>query len=296
MLRTRLRLARAVKSGPMIRARRSRRAARLIAAAATDDVNMVRLKLMTRRRIELTPTQAGCLMLELARHGRWEEVLQVLPLASVPTKTRRTLTKLAMSSGQVDAVRALMPPTSSPGTTTRRLAVTYQNAGQWAEAAATYREALEFAPDNDQLWRRFERMRRKAPRWGFYAPEGRPAWNLGACPDAATTGLVGPVEDGHLTRRLPADAPRTDAVIKLNGSAIATARASSRVRLPDNEDYLEFTRAMAPVRSLAEAGDALTVKWKAERCLSSAVGRHTSSARESAVRTIQTSSSKTDIF
>jgi SAM-dependent methyltransferase len=264
MLRTRLRLARAVKRGPLTRARWSRQAGQLIAAAATDDVITVRKKLTTGRRIALTPAQARSLMLELAQHGRWEEVLQVLPLASVPTKTRRTLTKLAMSSGRVDAVRALMPPTSSPGTTARRLAVAYQNAGQWAEAAAAYREALKFAPGSDELWRRFERMRRKAPRWGFYAPEGRPAWSLDDHPDSAVTGLVGPAEDGHLTGWLPADAPRTDVVIKLNGAPIATARASSRVSLPDGRHYLEFTRAIAAVRSYAGAGDELTVEWQGQ--------------------------------
>lgn len=251
----------------MIKARWPRlTAGQLIAAAAADDVVTVRQQLTAGRRITLAPAQAGTLMLELAQHGRWDEVFLLLPPANVPTKTQLRLTKLAMSSGRPDAVRVLMPPRSSPGTAARRLAVAFQNAGQWAEAAAAYREALKFAPGSDQLWRRFERMRRKAPRWGFYAPEGQPAWNLDDYPDAAITGLVGPAEDGHLTGWLPADAPRTDVVIKLNGASIATARASSRVRLPDGLDYLEFTRAIAAVRSYAGAGDVLTVEWE-ERTL-----------------------------
>lgn len=195
--------------------------------------------------------------------------LAVAPTGTAWTRTRsRWNHQLAVAeehAGRWDkavaAHRAALTDPAAPASWWRHLGRALERTGQPAHAVAAYQSAIAAGDRNPAMHARIARLKRTAPEYIFVS-EGDNAYRLDAYPEAAQTGVVAPIEGGTIIGWLPATTTDQDStvVIKLNGTAVTHALATTVVTLPDGKSYRRFKRGIADLRSFTGEGDILEVE------------------------------------
>lgn len=163
----------------------------------------------------------------------------------------------------VAAHRLATTHAAAPASWWRHLGRALERAGQLSDAVIAYEEAIARGDRDSRMIARLTRLKRVAPEHIFLPRSAGAGHQLDSYPQAAEMGIVAPIMDGFIAGWLPAEAAvDRDAYvqIKLNGTVVTDALATTVVTLPDRRQYRRFVRKLPDLWSYAGEGDVLEVE------------------------------------